>query len=192
MNSDDTRTVIDYEKASVDLRRYLPLKLATLAWILAVFALALYAIAATWAEWWPYPQLDIPNLTEAKPAVYSFFAGMLGASAYCLRGFYWAVGPQQPKVRRYQYDPNFTFWYLSRPILGAVLGAALFAVLRAGVGTLGTASTSSAASATYFAVGFLGGYSVTEVMTWLYKTALRVFGIKEDGQVDQRSAAEDE
>lgn len=189
--NDDTPHVIDYEKASADLRRYLPLKLATLAWILGVLALALYAVAATWAEWWPYPQLELSNLREAKPAMYAFFGGMLGGGAYGLRGFYWSVGPQQPNERRYQYDPNFTFWYLSRPILGAVLGGVLFAVLRAGVGALGTASTDSAASATNFVVGFLGGFSATELMTWLYRTAGRVFGIRGGGEGAARSSREE-
>lgn len=175
MNDDATPPPIDYAKASADLKRYLPLKLATLGWLLGSCGLALYGIAATWSEWWPYGHVDVPSLDTAKPAIYPFFAGMLGAAVYAIRGFYWAVGPQREEIRRYQYDPNFTFWYFTHPIMGAVLGVISFAMLRAGVGTLGTASTDGGASAAYFAVAFLAGFSVTEVMNWLYQTAGRVF-----------------
>jgi len=193
-NVDDQPPSIDYAKASADLKRYLLLKLATFAWLLAVFGLATYAIAATWGEWWPYTNLNLSNLDEAKPAIYAFFSGMLGAAVYALRGFYWAVGPQSPTIRRYQYDPNFTLWYVARPVMGAFLGVFSFAVLRAGIGTLGTASTDAGATAAYFAVAFLAGFSATEVLTWLWTLARRIFSTQEisAGASSQQESPEEE
>ena len=166
---------MDYEKASTDFRRYLPLKALTLLWFFAVFGACLYGIAATWNEWWPYTDLDIRNLDEAKPAIYSFIAGMIGATVYAFRGFYWAVGPQNPDNPRYQYDPNWTIWYVSRPVMGGFLGAFVFAIVRAGVGTLGSATTDDTAAAAYFAIAFLAGFAATDVFNWLTTAAKRMF-----------------
>ena len=171
---------VDYPQASADLKRYLPLKLTTLVWFIAVFGLGVYAIAATWSGWWPYTALDVPNLDAAKPAIYAFFSGLLGASVYAFRGFYWAVGPQSKTNRRYQYDPNWTLWYVARPIMGAILGVFSFALLRAGVATLGSGSTDAGATAAYFAVAFLAGFAVTEVLNWITVSAQRVFAVRQD------------
>ena len=179
MNSEPpAQRVVDYVQASADLKRYLPLKLATLAWFVAVFGVGIYAIAATWSEWWPYTALNVSHLDAAKPAIYSFFSGLLGAAVYAFRGFYWAVGPQSPTNRRYQYDPNWTLWYAARPIMGAILGVFSFALLRAGVATLGTGSTDAGATAAYFAVAFLAGFAVTEVLNWIADSAQRVFAVR--------------
>lgn len=191
-----TPAVLDYERASADFKRYLPLKLATLAWFVIALGAGTYGMAATWSEWWPYPALDISNLDEAKPAIYSFFSGLIGGTVYVLRGFYWAVGPQSDTNRRYQFDPNWTLWRVIRPIMGAFLGVFTFMLLRAGVGTLGTATTDGGSSAAYSAVAFLAGFSVTEVLNWLTVSARRVFSvgdIPEGSPRRQRSSgAEDE
>lgn len=167
---------MNYEKASSDLKRYLPLKIATFIWFAAVFGVGAYLVAATWNEWWPYPDLDIDGLDDAKPAIYSFAGGLLGAAVFAFRGFYQSVGPQNPQNPRYQYDPNWTLWYISRPIMGAFLGAFSYAVLRGGVATFGGAASSSAGPhAAYFAVAFLAGFSVTEVLDWTHAAARRIF-----------------
>ena len=187
-------TTVDYEKASADLKRYLPLKVATFLWFMAVFGVAVYTIGATWNEWWPYTVLGIADLEEARPAIYSFVSGLLGATVYSLRGFYWAVGPQSRTNPRYQYDPNWTLWYIARPIMGAFLGTFTFALLRAGVATLGTASTDATATAAYFAVAFLAGFAVTEVLNWFNAAARRVFQTPETGGASpgQQQRAEEE
>lgn len=167
--------MVDYEKASLDFKRYLPLKVATFLWFMAMFGIGTYTIAATWNEWWPYTALGITNLDEARPAIYSFVSGLLGATVYSFRGFYWAIGPQSRTNPRYQYDPNWTPWYIARPIMGAFLGVFTFALLRAGVATLGSASTDATATAAYFAVAFLAGFAVTEVLNWLNAAARRLF-----------------
>lgn len=167
---------MDYEQASRDLRRYLGLKLATLIWFLLVFAFGAYALAATWNEWWPYSSLDIRSLSDAKPAIYSFIAGLLGAAVFAFRGFYWAVGPQSPTDRRYQYDPNWTWWYVSRPVMGAFLGCFSYGLIRGGVATFGgMASSSAGPQAAYFAVAFLAGFSVTQLLSWTTAAAARIF-----------------
>ena len=167
---------MDFEKASSDLKRYLPLKIATLIWFAAVFGVGAYLIAATWNEWWPYPAIDIHGLDDAKPAIYSFGGGLLGAAVYAFRGFYQSVGPQNPQNPRYQYDPNWTWWYIARPVMGAFLGAFSYALLRGGVATFGGAASSSAGpQAAYFAVAFLAGFSVTDVLDWMSAAAGRIF-----------------
>ena len=128
--------------------------------------------------------MDVHDLDVAKPAIYAFLSGGLGAGVFALRGFYWAAGPQHPTKRRFQYDPNFTLWYVARPLMGAVLGAFAYALIRAGVGAFGTASTDGGASAAYFAIAFLAGFSVTEVMTWFYRTAKRIFSAPERADND--------
>lgn len=166
----------DYEKASADLKRYLPLKVATLVWFLAVFGVATYAIAATWQEWWPYDDLGITNLNDARPAIYASVAGLLGATVYAFRGFYWAVGPQSADVRKYQYDPNWTWWYIARPLLGIFLGAFAHAIVRGGLATFGGSfDVNSPQQAAHFALGFLAGFAATEVLAWFSDAATRIF-----------------
>lgn len=167
---------MDYGKASSDLRRYLPLKVATMVWFVVVFGSAVYALAATWNEWWPYSVIEVDRLDEAKAAIYSFIAGLLGATVYAFRGFYWAVGPQDATNRKYQYDPNWTWWYIARPIMGAFLGGFSYALLRGGVATFAASATSAGGpQAAYFAVGFLAGFSMTEVLDWTTAAASRIF-----------------
>jgi len=171
---------IDYEKASRDFKRYLPLKLLTLTWFFLIFAVDLYAIAATWNEWWPYTVVDVHNLADVKPAIYSFAAGFLGASVFAFRGFYWAVGPQSDTNPRYRYDPNWTLWYVSRPILGALLGIFVFATLLAGVSTLGKASSDTSGVAAYFSAAFLAGFAVTDFLNWVGAAARKMFKVDDN------------
>ena len=166
---------IDYDKASSDLKRYLPLKVATFLVLCGYFVGDIYLIAATWNEWWPYPQIEVTSLDEVKPAIFSFCGGVLGATVFAFRGFYWAIGPQSSTNPRYRYDPNWTFWYLARPILGAILGVFVFGALLAGVSTLGTASFDTTGVASFFTVAFLAGFSVTEFLGWVTARAQRLF-----------------
>jgi len=165
----------DYVRASADLKRYLPLKLATLVWFVLVFSVGIYGLSATWNEWWPYSVLGVRDLGAAKPAVYSFFGGLLGAGVYAFRGFYWAAGPQSATDTRYQYDPNWTLWYFARPLLGPVVGIVSFGALRGGIAVLGNATNSGSAVATYFVVSFLAGFALTEELGWLQRTARQFF-----------------
>jgi hypothetical protein len=62
--------------------------------------------------------------------------------------------------------------------MGAILGVFSFALLRAGVATLGSGSTDAGATAAYFAVAFLAGFAVTEVLNWIAVSAQRVFAVR--------------
>jgi len=170
---------VDYAVASTDFRRYLPLKFVTFVWFVAVLAITVYATAATWLEWWPYTVLDIEDLDDVKPVIYSFIAGVIGATMFALRGFYWAVGPQDRTNKKYQYDPNWTWWYVSRPLVGGFLAAFTFALLQAGVATLGETETDDTASTAYFGIGFLAGFSATDVFNWLGDASKARFGKKD-------------
>ncbi len=168
-------TSIDYERASRDFKRYQPLKLVTFIWFAAVLGLAVYALAALWSDWWPYGALGIDTDGAARLAVNSVAGALLGATTFAFRGFYWAVGPQSDTNRRYRYDPNWTFWYVARPVLGVALGVVIYAAMRAGVATLGTVSTDSTAAAGYFVIGFLAGFSSTQMFDWLEGMAKKLF-----------------
>jgi len=181
-----TDNSVDYGQVSADLRRYLPLKVATGAWFICVLGLGTYGVCATWNQWWPYGAIPLHDAEAAKPAVYSFFGGLLGAGIYAFRGFYWAIGPQSATERRFQYDPNWTPWYVARPAMGAVLGVLTFAVVRSGVGLIATPSSSGTSSAAYFVFAFLAGFAVTEVLEWLNRSARKVFR----GEEKPRSSGE--
>ncbi len=184
---------MDYEKASSDLKRYLPLKTVTMVWFVVVFGSGLYAIAATWNEWWPYSVIEVDRLDEAKPAIYSFIAGLLGAAVYAFRGFYWAVGPQVAADRRYQYDPNWTWWYIARPIMGAFLGGFTYALVRGGVATFGGGGAGGGGTqAAFFTVAFLAGFSMTEVLNWATAAAERVFNARALRGISQDRTDEEE
>ena len=173
---------IEHARASADLRRYLPLKTVTLIWFIALLGMEVYAVAATWSEWWPYPALDVTSLDDAKPGIYSFIGGSVGATLFAIRGFYWAVGPQSKDNPRYQYDPNWTWWYILRPLMGGFLGVFAYTAVRIGLATLGsTTSTSATATTTYFAVAFLAGYATTEFLEWASNVARRIFRLEGDG-----------
>jgi hypothetical protein len=159
-----------------DFKRLWFLKLITFLWFVSILVISLYGIAATWNEWWPIPDLNIVDLARVKPALYASLAGIVGATVYALRGFYHAVGPSQPKRPDYQYDPNWTWWYLSRPVLGGFLGFASFTILRAGVGTLGSAQADGTALTGYLSVGLLSGFSASSVFDWMSAIAERLFG----------------
>ncbi len=175
-NEDPGTTAFDYERASRDFRRYLPLKLATFVWFVLVFAMGTYALSAVWLTWWPFTALSIDTGGPERLAINCVAGSLLGATAYSFRGFYWAVGPQSDTNPRYRYDPNWTFWYVARPIAGMVLGAVIYAALRAGVASLGAPSTDATAAASYFVAGFLAGFASTEFFAWLERLATRTFG----------------
>lgn len=177
----DEESSVDYETASADLKRYLPLKVITFLWFVGVLALAAYAASATWREWWPYPDLNIEHLDDVKPIIYSFIAGTIGATMFALRGFYWAVGPQDRTNKKYQYDPNWTWWYVSRPLIGGFLAIFTYAILQAGVATLGDTDTGDTSTTAYFAVGFLAGFSSTDVFGWFADISKKQFGRSTDG-----------
>ncbi len=168
---------IDYERASADLRRYLPLKVFTLAWFAAAFYVGAYALAALWLKWWPYTTLDIDSNGAVQLAVSCTGGAMLGATAFSFLAFYWAVGPQSGSSPRYQYDPNWTFWHVARPFAGAVLGIAVYGVLRFVIGAMGAVTYDSTAAASYFTIGFLAGFASTQLFGWLETMLVRAFGV---------------
>lgn len=181
VEQNESPEAVDYKRASADLRRYLPLKVATFAWFIAAFAVAIYALAAVWSDWWPFAAIGIDTGGPARLAVDCVAGAMLGATTYSFRGFYWAVGPQSDTNPRYRYDPNWTFWYVARPLAGIALGIAVYGALRAGVATLGATSNDDTAAASYFVAGFLAGFGSTQFFSWLEGMAARTFGREGSG-----------
>ena len=185
--------VTDYIRASADLRRYLPMKIVIAGWLVLCLGVYIYAVGATWNAWWPYGVVAVNDLESAKPAIYAFLGGGIGSTVYVVRGFYWATGPQRNDEPRYQFDPNFVWWYAFRPLIGGFLGATVYALLRGGIGSFGASSDSGrGGSAAYFGVAFLAGFALHELLGWvteLGRRAFRVSGPPTSRPEDARRAA---
>jgi hypothetical protein len=159
-----------------DLLWYLPLKIATVIWFMALLGVESYAVAATWSKWWPYSALTITSLDDAKPGIYSFIGGSVGATLYAIRGFYFAAGPNESDKLEYQFNPNWIWWDILRPLMGGFLGVLAYTTLRLGLATVGsTTSTGTGSTTTYFFVAFIAGFAATEFMQWVKSTAKGIF-----------------
>ena len=159
-----------------DFRRLWPLKLATAIWLIFATVAHLYLALATWQEWWPFPDLGIEVDDSFAVWAYVYAAGGLGATLFAGRGFYWAVGPQNADIPKYNYDPNWTWWYLLRPWFGGLLGLIGYGALRVVLTPAGV-STPDEGSETLFyaAVAFASGFSLTQVLAWLDNWARSLF-----------------
>lgn len=170
----------DPATAWADFTRLWFLKLLTLAWFLLVLGACAYAVAATWNDWWPYSQLDIPNLDSKKTAIYAFVGGAIGAALYAFHGFCVAAGPQRADVAKYHYDPSWSWWYLAWPPIGAFVGAVTYAALKTGVATLGTTSQDTTTKTAYFVIAVLAGLGSRHALDWLGAKARGMFATTTD------------
>lgn len=110
--------------------------------------------------------------------------GMLGASMAAIRKYYQllitentAKGAGRP-VSESAWDFGWTFYYLTRPILGAVLGALTFVFVFVGFEILSTTQTSSISKHGHmmlYAISLLAGYAVSQVLDRLSMVAKQVF-----------------
>ncbi|MFH1987916.1 MAG: hypothetical protein ABIK25_09855 [Pseudomonadota bacterium] len=119
--------------------------------------------------------------------------GMLGASMATIRKYYQllitegtAKGAGRP-VSESAWDFGWTFYYLTRPILGAVLGALTFVLVFVGFEILSTTQTSSISNHGHmmlYAISLLAGYAVSQVLDRLTMVARQVFA-PIDGKKEQ-------
>ncbi|MFN3420220.1 MAG: hypothetical protein ACK40X_00665 [Armatimonadota bacterium] len=147
----------------------------TLWQLWAIIASALAALVA-WSE---VEQLPLRAL------IYAISGGTLGASLYNLRTLADHIAVQR------DYSTRFWVDYLTRPLLGAVLGVVVYAFA---VGLAWTLTLQSPMGAqmpkVVFALGFLSGYALRSVLTWLNGIAKTVFRPAPSPSHEQSSSSE--
>lgn len=94
-------------------------------------------------------------------------AGALGSVVYAMRSFAWWLGHER-------YSDTWTWWYVLRVPVGAVLAVGVYLVLRGG---LVSVSTSTADINAYGVCGlaFITGFASRQLADWLYSVAERMF-----------------
>jgi len=115
----------------------------------------------------------LQNFDINENVTYSLFlAGVLGGSFYCLRALYERLGQNfTPIIDEHKTDIDsfnirvWFFWYLYRPIQGAVLGLVLLTLINCNLFTKAQLDAESMKSYyTLVSVGFLCGFGSHEVM----------------------------
>lgn len=111
--------------------------------------------------------------------------GMLGASMAVIRKYYRVLITESAEKRAGQqwqefvWDYGWTFYYLTRPVLGAVLGSLAFLLVFIGFEILSEAKTPTSISRhghmMLYAIALLAGYSVSQVLDRLSVVAKQVF-----------------
>lgn len=157
-----------------DFKRLWPLKLVTAIWLTFALACYLYLAFATWAGTWPFGQTAWSSEFSIWPSCYA--AGGIGATSYAMRGFYQAAGPRRADEPRYHYDPNWTWWYVLRPVMGGVVGVVGYVAVRVLLTPLDVPRPQSeSAYLSFSAIAFFAGYSLTQLFDWLRQAAAGVF-----------------
>ncbi len=137
------------------------------------------SIIVAFVGWWAITQLPLRAL------IYAASGGVLGASLYNLRTLADHIAVQC------DYSSRFWVDYLTRPILGGVLGVVVYAFA---VGLAWTLTLQSPVGAqmpkVVFALGFLSGYALRSVLTWLNGIAKTVFRPAPSPSQEQQSLSE--
>lgn len=101
---------------------------------------------------------------------YALSGGILGASLYNLRTLADHIAVQC------DYSPRFWVDYLTRPLLGGVLGVVVYAFAAGLAWTLTLQSpVGDQMPKVIFALGFLSGYALRSVLNWLNNIAKSIF-----------------
>lgn len=101
-----------------------------------------------------------------------FFSGVLGGAFYCLRAVYQRLGQAYTPVDGVLPEPAktfnikvWTFWYLYRPLQGAVLALVLLSLLKSGLIFNDSLSEDNLNSFyTLVGIGFLAGFGSHELI----------------------------
>lgn len=110
--------------------------------------------------------------------------GMLGASIAATRKYYKVLITESASRELGKADAHtvwdfgWTFYYLTRPILGAILGALAFVFVFIGFEILSISQNSSISrqgNMMLYAISLLSGYSVSQVLDRLNAVAKQVF-----------------
>jgi hypothetical protein len=137
------------------------------------------AMGGFWRQSFPDPLASVPL------GVYWF--GALGAVALSLSGVVYHAK---------DWDPSYVFWYLSRPLLGAVFAVVVYLIFAGGIvsaggnpgpATGGAASTAKAVQPFfYYVIAFVIGYREASFRNLLSRVGDLIFGA---GQTSDTTAA---
>ncbi len=121
-------------------------------------------IATASVAWWGVDNAPLRAL------LYAVSSGMVGASFYNLRALAEHIAVE------HDYSARFWVDYLTRPLLGAILGAVVYAFAVGLAWTLTLQGpTNLRTPEVMFALGFLSGYALRLVLLWLNSIAKAVF-----------------
>jgi adenylate kinase family enzyme len=97
-------------------------------------------------------------------------AGGLGSATYCIRAFYsyYIQGT-------FDFD-RFKWWYVFRPITGALLALSVYALVQGGVSAIGGSAEGQRGTMTWFGLSYLAGFATEQVVEWLRRTSKSIFG----------------
>ncbi len=103
-------------------------------------------------------------------------SGGIGGTIYCVRGFY------KHLARGTFHFDKWTWWYIFRPIMSAVIGVFAYLLIIGGLLTIGNFSEVdySRGLAFYSAIAFLAGFAFTKFADKLDEIASTVFEREED------------
>jgi len=112
------------------------------------------------------------QLTQLRNVAYAIAGGGLGSITYCMRAFFF-----------YCIKKDFTFdthkwWYVFRPVVGALLAFALYALVVGGIISISGLPQKETFSSylTIFAISYLAGFSSQQVVELLRSTSKALFG----------------
>lgn len=133
----------------------------------------------------------LPNLKLLRAHIMCGGFGMLGALMAAIRKFYRILitdSTRQANGKRVQkltWDFGWTFYYLTRPILGSVLGALSYTLSFIGFNALASSTEITISREGHFllyALALVSGFSVSQVLDKLNTTAKNIFQNK--GKID--------
>jgi hypothetical protein len=103
-------------------------------------------------------------------------SGGIGGTIYCIRGFYKNLARGD-----FHFD-RWTWWYIFRPIMSAVIGVFAYLLIVGGLLTIGNFSEVdySRGLTFYSAIAFLAGFAFTQFADKLNEIASTVFEKKEE------------
>lgn len=89
--------------------------------------------------------------------VYIASSGGIGGTIYCIRGFYQNLGGNNFKT-------NWTWWYVFRPIISAIIGVFSYFMLIGGLMSISNSPDVNYSKSVMFycAISFLAGFSFTK------------------------------
>ena len=98
--------------------------------------------------------------------------GALGGIVYCLRAVY------LNRSVRNSWDPNWTTWYLIRPVVSSIVGLVAFIFLNAGLLVLDAEHTASSNQYGFLALSFVAGLNVDRFLVKIEDIARTAWGIR--------------
>ena len=109
-----------------------------------------------------------------RSLVYIACAGGLGGTVYLIRSFY-------KKIFERSFRPDVFWWYLFRPLTGAIMGVVAYFLIVGGLLSIGSAQSPDYAKSImlYCGIAFLAGFSFTQFADKIEGLAKTVFAASE-------------